>query len=81
MVLIIAIGAQTIFLVITWVSRYAFICLHIFDLRSNHRLLARRRSGYFRAGAHCVGCRCWLRICIRLGGAADSRANQKPAAM
>ena len=42
MVLVVAIGAQAIFLVVSWVSRYAFICLHIFNLRANHRLLARR---------------------------------------
>lgn len=58
MVLIVAVGAQTIFLVIPWVSRYAFVCLHIFDLRADHRLFARGRPGYLRARAHCVGCRC-----------------------
>ena len=42
MVLVVAIGAQTTLLVISWVSRYALICLHIFDSRTDHRLLARR---------------------------------------
>lgn len=81
MVLVVAVGTQTTFLVISWVPRHTFICLHIFDLRSNNRLLSRRCSGYLRAGAHCVGCRGRLPLYIQLGGAAGRRADQKPASM